>query len=62
MSVHLDLQALSGTSYKIDRTYTAKKLGFKKPTDNSIDSVADRDFAIDFLYAFCCLLQCTYRD
>jgi len=43
--------ALSGTSYKIDRTYTAKKLGFKKPTDNSIDSVADRDFAIDFLYA-----------
>lgn len=43
--------ALSGTSYKIDRTYTAKKLGFKKPTDNSIDAVADRDFAIDFLYA-----------
>ena len=42
--------ALSGTSYKIDRTYSAKKLGFKKPTDNSIDSVADRDFAIDFLY------------
>ena len=43
--------ALSGTSYKIDRTYTAKKLGFKKPTDNSMDSVSDRDFAIDFLYA-----------
>ena len=43
--------ALSGTSYKIDRTYTSKKLGFKKPTDNSIDSVSDRDFAIDFLYA-----------
>jgi len=43
--------ALSGTSYKIDRVFTAKKLGFKKPTDNSIDSVADRDFAIDFLYA-----------
>ena len=43
--------ALSGTSYKIDRSYTAKKLGFKKPTDNSMDSVADRDFAIDFLYA-----------
>jgi argininosuccinate lyase len=42
--------ALSGTSYKIDRSYSAKKLGFKKPTDNSIDSVADRDFAIDFLY------------
>jgi len=43
--------ALSGTSYKIDRHYTAKKLGFKKPTNNSIDSVSDRDFAIDFLYA-----------
>ena len=43
--------ALSGTSYKIDRNYTAKKLGFKNPTNNSIDSVSDRDFAIDFLYA-----------
>ncbi len=43
--------ALSGTSHKIDRNYTAKKLGFKKPTDNSIDAVSDRDFAIDFLYA-----------
>ena len=43
--------ALSGTSYKIERNYTAKKLGFKKATDNSIDSVSDRDFAIDFLYA-----------
>ena len=43
--------ALSGTSYKIDRHYTSKKLGFKKPTNNSIDSVSDRDFAIDFLYA-----------
>ena len=43
--------ALSGTSYKIDRNYTSKKLGFKKPTANSIDAVSDRDFAIDFLYA-----------
>ena len=43
--------ALAGTSYKIDRNYTSKKLGFKKPTNNSIDSVADRDFAIDFLSA-----------
>jgi len=43
--------ALSGTSYKIDRKYTSKKLGFKGPTNNSIDSVSDRDFAIDFLYA-----------
>ena len=47
----LGAAALSGTSYKIDRNYTAKKLGFKKPTDNSIDAVSDRDFAIDFLYA-----------
>ena len=41
--------ALTGTSYKIDRNFTSKKLGFKKPTNNSIDSVSDRDFAIDFL-------------
>tara|TARA_B100000945_G_scaffold319242_1_gene326023 strand:- start:1035 stop:2417 length:1383 start_codon:yes stop_codon:yes gene_type:complete len=41
--------ALAGTSFKIDRSFTAKKLGFKKPTNNSIDSVSDRDFAIDFL-------------
>ena len=47
----LGTAALSGTSFKIDRNYTAKKLGFKRPTNNSIDSVSDRDFAIDFLYA-----------
>ena len=47
----LGAAALSGTSYNIDRTFTSKKLGFKKPTDNSIDTVSDRDFAIDFLYA-----------
>ena len=41
--------ALAGTSYKIDRNFTSKKLGFKKPTSNSIDSISDRDFAIDFL-------------
>jgi argininosuccinate lyase len=45
----LGVGALSGTSYKIDRDFTAKKLGFKKPTDNSIDTVSDRDFALDFL-------------
>ena len=43
--------ALAGTSYKIDRQFTAKKLGFKKPTGNSIDAVCDRDFTIDFLSA-----------
>ena len=46
----LGVAALSGTSYNIDRNFTSKKLGFKKPTDNSIDTVSDRDFAIDFLY------------
>ena len=46
----LGVAALSGTSYKIDRNFTSKKLGFKKPTNNSIDTVSDRDFAIDFLY------------
>ena len=43
--------ALAGTSFNIDRKFTTKKLGFKKPTNNSIDSVSDRDFAIDFLSA-----------
>ena len=43
--------ALAGTSFNIDRKFTAKKLGFKKPTNNSIDSVSDRDFALDFLFA-----------
>ncbi len=47
----LGAAALTGTSYNIDRNFTSKKLGFKKPTDNSIDTVSDRDFAIDFLYA-----------
>ena len=47
----LGVAALSGTSYNIDRNFTSKKLGFKKPTNNSIDTVSDRDFAIDFLYA-----------
>ena len=45
----LGVGALTGTSYKIDRSFTSKKLGFKKPTNNSIDSVSDRDFALDFL-------------
>ena len=45
----LGVSALAGTSYNIDRNFTSKKLGFKKPTNNSIDSVSDRDFALDFL-------------
>ena len=47
----LGAAALSGTSYKIDRNFTSKKLGFRRPTNNSIDTVSDRDFAIDFLYS-----------
>ena len=45
----LGVGALAGTSYNIDRNFTSKKLGFKKPTANSIDTVSDRDFALDFL-------------
>ncbi len=47
----LGVAALSGTSFNIDRFFTTKKLGFKKPTNNSIDTVADRDFVLDFLYS-----------
>jgi len=47
----LGVGALAGTSYSIDRSYTSKKLGFSKPTNNSIDTVSDRDFALDFLSA-----------
>ena len=47
----LGVGALAGTSYKIDRNFTSKKLDFEKPTNNSIDSVSDRDFALDFLSA-----------
>ena len=47
----LGVAALVGTSYKIDRHFTSKKLGFRKPTNNSIDTVSDRDFALDFLSA-----------
>jgi len=47
----LGVAALTGTSFDIDRNYTTKKLGFKKPTNNSIDTVSDRDFVLDFLYS-----------
>tara|TARA_B100001540_G_scaffold214018_1_gene188844 strand:+ start:3397 stop:4785 length:1389 start_codon:yes stop_codon:yes gene_type:complete len=45
----LGVSALTGTSFKIDRFYTTKKLKFKRPTKNSIDTVSDRDFVVDFL-------------
>jgi argininosuccinate lyase len=47
----LGVAALTGTSFNIDRNYTSKKLGFKRPTNNSIDTVSDRDFVLDFLYS-----------
>ncbi len=47
----LGVAALTGTSFNIDRDYTTKKLGFKIPTNNSIDTVSDRDFVLDFLYS-----------
>ncbi len=48
----LGVGAISGTSFNIDRNYTTKKLKFLNPTNNSIDTVSDRDFVLDFLY--CC--------
>ncbi len=44
----LGAAALAGTTYPIDRHYTAELLGFDAPTENSLDSVSDRDFAIEF--------------
>jgi argininosuccinate lyase len=41
--------ALAGTGFPIDRHMTAKALGFREPTRNSIDTVSDRDFALEFL-------------
>tara|TARA_B100001121_G_C18685231_1_gene620378 strand:+ start:1089 stop:2483 length:1395 start_codon:yes stop_codon:yes gene_type:complete len=46
----LGVCAISGTSFNIDRWYTTKKLKFTKPTNNSVDTVSDRDFVLDFLY------------
>jgi argininosuccinate lyase len=43
----LGAAALAGTTYPIDRALTAELLGFDKPTENSLDSVSDRDFAIE---------------
>lgn len=47
----LGAAALAGTGFPIDRHATASALGFAKPTDNSLDSVSDRDFALDYLMA-----------
>ena len=47
----LGAAALAGTSFPIDREMTAQALGFDRPTANSLDSVSDRDFALEFLSA-----------
>ena len=48
----LGCAALAGTTFPIDRGMTAKALGFREPTENSMDSVSDRDFATEL--AYCC--------
>ena len=47
----LGASALAGTSFPIDRDFTAKALDFDSPMENSIDAVSDRDFAMEFLAA-----------
>ncbi|MCB1464327.1 MAG: argininosuccinate lyase, partial [Nitratireductor sp.] len=47
----LGAAALAGTGFPIDRQFTASELGFREPTRNSLDSVSDRDFAVEFLAA-----------
>lgn len=47
----LGAAALAGTTYPVDREFTARELGFERPSRNSLDSVSDRDFAIEFCSA-----------
>lgn len=49
--------ALAGTSYPIDREYTAQLLGFTQPSANGLDAVSDRDFAIEFIAAASILMM-----
>ena len=48
--------ALAGTTYPLDRHMTAELLGFERPSENSLDSVSDRDFAIEFCAAAALIL------
>ena len=52
----LGAAALAGTSYPLDRPYTAQLLGFDAPCSNSLDAVSDRDFAIEFTAAAAVLM------
>jgi argininosuccinate lyase len=49
--------ALAGTTFPIDREYVASELGFTGPTRNSLDSVSDRDFALEFISASSILMM-----
>ena len=49
--------ALAGTTYPLDRAYTAELLGFDAPTRNSMDSVSDRDYVIELLSAFSTIMM-----
>jgi argininosuccinate lyase len=53
----LGAAALAGTSYPLDRDYTAALLGFDRPAENSLDAVSDRDFAIEFAAAAAILMM-----
>jgi argininosuccinate lyase len=53
----LGAAALAGTSFPIDRDFTARELGFECPSANSLDSVSDRDFAIEFVAASATLMM-----
>jgi len=57
----LGAAALAGTSYPIDRSMTCAELGFDRPSNNSLDAVSDRDFAIEFTAAAAILLTHTSR-
>ncbi len=49
--------ALAGTTYDIDRNFTAEELGFKKPVSNFLDGVSDRDYALELLSDFSIMMM-----
>lgn len=49
--------ALAGTTYDIDRKFTAEELGFKKPVNNFLDGVSDRDYALELLSDFSIMMM-----
>lgn len=53
--------ALAGSPYKIDREFCARELGFSAPSFNAMDSVSERDFALDLLYAIAMIMMHTSR-